>query len=101
MFLLITLLNLFYSCYGFSCLHLGSLHPRIFVLDVVENLQKEDVLIERQEEGKNFLKVHVYIWVTVQSTFIFLGRVNKPKPTKQEEHMADVTSAMLYLACGG
>ena len=31
-----------------------STNLNIFVVDVVENLQKEDVLIERQEEGKNF-----------------------------------------------
>jgi len=65
-------------------------------------LQKEDVLIERQEEGKIFLKRKcLFLDHCILLTFIFLGRINKPKPTKQEEHMADVTSAMLYLACGG
>ena len=47
--------------------------------DVVENLQAEDVILERKEHD----------------------RINRPQLNKMEEHMADVTVAMLYLACGG
>jgi len=48
--------------------------------DVVEGLTSEDVVLERQKSG---------------------GRVNTDPKSKKEEHMADVTLAMLYLACGG
>ncbi len=47
--------------------------------DVVEDLQAEDVIVERFEEG----------------------RINRPSLTKAEEHMSDVTVAMLFLATGG
>ena len=39
---------------------------------MIEHLNKDDILIERYEEG----------------------RIHKPKPTKIEEHMADVTAGM-------
>ena len=47
--------------------------------DVVEDLQPQDIILDRFEEG----------------------RVNKLPIDKHAEHMADVTVAMLYLACGG
>ena len=39
---------------------------------MIEHLNKDDILIERYEDG----------------------RIHKPKPTKIEEHMADVTAGM-------
>ena len=47
--------------------------------DVVEGLQREDVLVDIHEDG----------------------RVNKESRNKIQEHMADVTVGMLYLACRG
>ena len=47
--------------------------------DVVEGLQREDVLVDTHEDG----------------------RVNKELRNKFQEHMADVTVGMLYLACKG
>ena len=47
--------------------------------DVVEGLQREDVLVDIREDG----------------------RVNKESRNKFQEHMADVTVGMLYLACKG
>ena len=49
--------------------------------DVVENLDKQDIFVERHSNDD--------------------GRINKNPISKKEEHMADVTTAMLYLACGG
>ena len=49
--------------------------------DVVENLDKQDIFVERHAKDD--------------------GRINKNPISKKEEHMADVTTAMLYLACGG
>jgi len=48
--------------------------------DVVEGLQSEDVLLERKSEG---------------------NRINIAPLGKDKEHMAEVTTAMLYFACGG
>ena len=47
--------------------------------DVVEGLQREDVLVEIHQDG----------------------RVNKECRSKFQEHMADVTVGMLFLACKG
>ena len=47
--------------------------------DVVEGLAREDVMMERHQEG----------------------RINRQKKDKLQEHMADVTVGMLYLACKG
>ena len=47
--------------------------------DVVEGLQREDVLVDIHQDG----------------------RVNKECRSKFQEHMADVTVGMLYLACKG
>jgi len=48
--------------------------------DVVEGLESEDVLLERKSEG---------------------NRINIAPLNKAQEHMAEVTAAMLYFACGG
>jgi len=48
--------------------------------DVVEGLTPEEVMLEKGKSG---------------------GRVNSDPVSKGEEHMAEVTTAMLYLACGG
>jgi len=48
--------------------------------DAVEGLDIEDVLLERKPTD---------------------NRVNVSSPTKEQEHMAEVTVAMLYFACGG
>ena len=48
---------------------------------MVENLDKQDIFVERHSNDD--------------------GRINKNPISKKEEHMADVTTAMLYLACGG
>lgn len=51
--------------------------------DVVEGLKAEDVIL-------------------LDKPKLDAGRVNSSKPvTSQDLHMADVTAAMLYLACGG
>ena len=50
--------------------------------DVVENLDKQDIFVERHSNDDG-------------------SRINKNPISKKEEHMADVTTAMLYLACGG
>ena len=47
--------------------------------DVIENLTSEDVIVQRFEEG----------------------RINRPKIGKKQEHLAEVTTAMLYFGCGG
>jgi len=48
--------------------------------DVVEGLTSDDVVLDKQKTG---------------------GRINTDPKNKGEEHMADVTTAMLFLACGG
>ena len=48
--------------------------------DVVEGLSADDIFVERARVE---------------------GRINTAPSTKEEEHMADVTTAMLFLACGG
>ena len=47
---------------------------------MVEGLTPDEVMFEKGKSG---------------------GRVNSDPVTKGEEHMAEVTTAMLYLACGG
>ena len=47
---------------------------------MVEGLTPEEVMLEKGKSG---------------------GRVNSDPVSKGEEHMAEVTTAMLYLACGG
>ena len=47
--------------------------------DVVEGLTREDVMMECHQEG----------------------RINRQEKDKLQEHMADVTVGMLYLACKG
>ncbi len=51
--------------------------------DVVQGLAREDVFVGPDETPNNS------------------GTINRPKPGKREEHMADVALAMLYLTCGG
>ena len=48
--------------------------------DVLEGLETQDVLIERLPQDRNITQKPI---------------------SKSEEHMADVTVAMLYFACGG
>ena len=52
--------------------------------DVVEGLTKEDVVVDSDQATKSDQQ-----------------RVTRAKPTKLQEHMADITVAMLYLGCGG
>ena len=55
----------------------------IFVLDVVENLQKEDVLIERQEEGKNFFQKLTCLYLGHCTKYIHFSRKDQQTKTNQ------------------
>ena len=59
-----------------------ALYQSIFVLDVVENLQKEDVLIERQEEGNIFLR-RTCLNLDHCAKYIHFSRKNQQTKTNQ------------------